>query len=189
MAKGAATAGSQGGDAGGNAAQGFAKVLNDLGDLRFHEVSPRNMIFDEWGSSPAVGARRSVRTPVRHGVHGRRGAAEDSMATQEQFVHRKGAFLPICERLLTGVNECSREGRLAVTNAGWSIGSAASQFEPDTGKAIRKLAAVADTRCGLGGGRHPGTDCRDGQSGAPSGEGRDGAVFGEVGWAEGVVGV
>ena len=72
--------------------------------------SPRNMIFDEWGSSPAVGAGRSVRTPVRYGVHGRRGAAEDSMATQGKFVHRPGAFLPIRERLLTGVNECSREG-------------------------------------------------------------------------------
>ena len=32
------------------------------------------------------------------------------MATQGQFVHRPGAFLPIRERLLTGVKKSSREG-------------------------------------------------------------------------------
>ena len=111
------------------------------------------------------------------------------MATQGQFVHRPGAFIPVRERLLTGVSEPSRERRLAVADVGRSSGSAASQFEPDAGKAFRSLAAVADTRWGLGGHRHPGTACREGESDAPGGRGRDGAVFGEAGGAEGVVGV
>ncbi|HMV06904.1 MAG TPA: hypothetical protein PKA30_15320, partial [Accumulibacter sp.] len=78
------------------------QALNDFGELSFHQISSRNMIFDEWGNRPAVGAGRSVRTLVRHGVHGRRGAAEDSTATRGQFVHEPGAFLPGCVRLLTG---------------------------------------------------------------------------------------
>ena len=32
------------------------------------------------------------------------------MATQGQFVHGPGAFIPVRERWLTGVNESSREG-------------------------------------------------------------------------------
>jgi hypothetical protein len=87
MVQGAIEASRQGCYSGSRAPECMAKVLNDLGDLWFHEVSPQRLIFDGRGSSPAVGSGRSVRTPVRHGVHARRSAAEDSMPTRGLFVH------------------------------------------------------------------------------------------------------
>jgi hypothetical protein len=87
MVQGAIEASRQGRYSGSRAPERMAKVLNDLGDLWFHEVSPQRLIFDGRGSSPAVGSGRSVRTPVRHGVHARRSAAEDSMPTRGLFVH------------------------------------------------------------------------------------------------------
>ena len=55
------------------------------------------------------------------------------MATQGQFVHRPGAFLPIRERLLTGVNECSRE-RSGSGEAARHGRSDACRLELDSGK-------------------------------------------------------
>lgn len=59
---------------------------------------------------------------------------------------------------------------LEVADSDSGSGSDAPQFEPDAGKALRSLVAVADTRWRLGGSRHPGTDCREGESDSPSGE-------------------
>jgi len=61
-------------------------------------------------------------------------------------------------------------GGLADADAGSSSGSDTSRLKPDAGKVLRSLVAVADTRWRLGGSRHPGTDCREGESDAPSGE-------------------
>ena len=66
VAKSAAAALSQGGHSGRRAAEYVAKVLNELGDLWCHEVSLREMIFDQGAMAPPWG--REDRSAPRFGM-------------------------------------------------------------------------------------------------------------------------
>jgi hypothetical protein len=115
---GAAAAGSKRTDTSSRTTQRVANVSSDLCDLFRHDVSPHWLIFDERDKGPAVGSGRSVRTPVRHGIHGRPGAAEGSKPAQGQFRHGPAAFLRGRSYFFMGVNKSSQPGRQRARQAG-----------------------------------------------------------------------
>jgi len=117
---GAAAADSQRTGTSSRATQRVANVLSDFRELFRHDVSPHSMIFDERDECPAVGSGRSVRTPVRHGIHGRPSAAEGSKPAQGQFRHGPAAFLPGRSHFFRGVKKSSQPGRERARQAGGS---------------------------------------------------------------------